>query len=117
MLNLKDPSLLRQQAYLNGAWCDADDGETIAVHNPASGELLGQVPNMGAAETARAIAGANSAWKSWRSLLAKDRAAILRRWHGLMLEHCEDLATIMTAEQGKSLVEARGEIAYAASYV
>jgi succinate-semialdehyde dehydrogenase/glutarate-semialdehyde dehydrogenase len=117
MLTLKDPSLLKQQAYINGLWCDADNGEKIAVTNPATGEIIGHVPKMGAAETKRAIENANSAWKPWRALLAKDRAGILRRWHGLMLEHCEDLATIMTAEQGKSLTEARGEIAYGASYI
>jgi succinate-semialdehyde dehydrogenase/glutarate-semialdehyde dehydrogenase len=117
MLTLKDPSLFKQQAYINGLWCDADSGEKIAVTNPATGEIIGHVPKMGAAETKRAIESANSAWKPWRTLLAKDRAGILRRWHGLMLEHCEDLATIMTAEQGKSLTEARGEIAYGASYV
>lgn len=117
MLTLKDPSLFKQQAYINGLWCDADSGEKIAVTNPATGEIIGHVPKMGAAETKRAIESANSAWKPWRTLLAKDRAGILRRWHGLMLEHCEDLATIMTAEQGKSLTEARGEIAYGASYI
>lgn len=117
MLTLKDPSLFKQQAYINGLWCDADDGSRIAVNNPATGELIGHVPKMGAAETKRAIAAANEAWKIWRALLAKDRAAILRRWHGLMLDNCEDLAIIMTAEQGKSLAEARGEIVYAASYV
>lgn len=117
MLTLKDPSLFKQQAYINGLWCDADDGSRIAVSNPATGELIGHVPKMGAAETKRAIAAANEAWKIWRALLAKDRAAILRRWHGLMLDNCEDLAIIMTAEQGKSLTEARGEIVYAASYV
>ncbi|QJQ04904.1 NAD-dependent succinate-semialdehyde dehydrogenase [Undibacterium piscinae] len=117
MLTLKDPSLFKQQAYINGLWCDADSGEKIAVTNPATGEIIGHVPKMGAAETKRAIESANSAWKPWRTLLAKDRADILRRWHGLMLEHYEDLATIMTAEQGKSLTEARGEIAYGASYI
>ncbi|MFZ6748118.1 NAD-dependent succinate-semialdehyde dehydrogenase [Undibacterium sp. Ren11W] len=117
MLTLKDPSLFKQQAYINGVWCDAESGEKIAVNNPATGDILGYVPKMGASEARRAIADANAAWKPWRALLAKDRAAILRRWHGLMLENCEDLAIIMTAEQGKSLTEARGEIAYGASYI
>ncbi|AZP13942.1 NAD-dependent succinate-semialdehyde dehydrogenase [Undibacterium parvum] len=117
MLTLKDPSLFKQQAYINGQWCDAESGEKIAVNNPATGDILGHVPKMGASEANRAIANANAAWKPWRALLAKDRAAILRRWHGLMLENCEDLAIIMTAEQGKSLTEARGEIAYGAAYI
>ncbi|MDO8701259.1 MAG: NADP-dependent succinate-semialdehyde dehydrogenase [Undibacterium sp.] len=117
MLTLNDPSLLKQQAYIDGAWCDADDGATIDVFNPATGALIGTVPKMGAAEARRAIDAGNAAWRAWRQLLAKDRAAILRRWHGLMLEHSNDLAIIMTAEQGKSLTEARGEIAYGASYI
>jgi len=117
MLSLKDPSLLKQQAYVNGAWCNADNGETIPVTNPATGVTLGTVPNMGAAETRRAIEGANGAFKSWRKLLAKERSAILRKWHELMLANVEDLAAIMTAEQGKSLTESRGEIAYAASFL
>ncbi|WP_295751329.1 NAD-dependent succinate-semialdehyde dehydrogenase [Undibacterium sp.] len=117
MLTLKDPSLFKQQAYINGQWCDAESGEKIAVSNPATGEILGHVPKMGAIEAKRAIADANAAWKPWRAMLAKDRATILRRWHGLMLENCEDLAIIMTAEQGKSLTEARGEIAYGAAYI
>ncbi len=117
MLTLNDPSLLKQQAYIDGAWCDADNGATIDVFNPATGALIGTVPKMGAAEARRAIDAGNAAWKAWRQLLAKDRAAILRRWHGLMLEHSNDLAIIMTAEQGKSLTEARGEIAYGASYI
>jgi succinate-semialdehyde dehydrogenase/glutarate-semialdehyde dehydrogenase len=117
MLTLKDPSLFKQQAYINGQWCDAESGEKIAVSNPATGDILGHVPKMGAMEAKRAIADANAAWKPWRAMLAKDRAAILRRWHGLMLENCEDLAIIMTAEQGKSLTEARGEIAYGAAYI
>jgi succinate-semialdehyde dehydrogenase/glutarate-semialdehyde dehydrogenase len=117
MLFLKDPSLLRQQAYVNGAWCNADNGETIPVTNPATGVTLGTVPNMGATETRRAIEGANGAFKAWRKLLAKERSAILRKWHELMLANVDDLAAIMTAEQGKSLTESRGEIAYAASFL
>lgn len=117
MLILKDASLLKQKAFINGAWCDADDGATIDVFNPATGALIGTVPKMGSTEAKRAIAAANTAWKSWRQLLAKDRANILRRWHGLILDNTNDLAIIMTAEQGKSLTESRGEIAYGASYI
>ncbi|MEW7848088.1 NADP-dependent succinate-semialdehyde dehydrogenase [Massilia aurea] len=116
MPNLNDPSLLRQQAFIDGAWCDADAGQSIAVINPANGETVASVPHMGAAETKRAIAGANAAWPAWRKLPAKERAAILRRWSDLMLENADDLALLMTLEQGKPLLEAKGEIAYAASY-
>lgn len=116
MPNLKDPSLLRQQAFVAGAWCDADDGQTIAVTNPANGETVASVPNMGAAETKRAIDAANAAWPAWRKLPAKERAAILRKWNDLMLENADDLALLMTLEQGKPLAEAKGEVAYAASY-
>jgi len=117
VLNLKDPGLFRQQAYIDGKWCDADDGKTVVVTNPASGEYLGTVPEMGATETGRAIAAANTAWKGWREKLAKERSAILRKWHDLILANVDDLAAIMTAEQGKPLAEARGEIAYAASFI
>ena len=117
MLQLKDPSLLRQQAYLDGQWCDADDGETIAVTNPATGEAIGTVPKMGAAETRRAIEAANAAWPAWRAKTAKERSAILRKWYDLMLANADDLALIMTAEQGKPLAEAKGEIVYAASFI
>ncbi len=117
MLQLNDPSLLRQQAYVNGAWCDADGGATLAVHNPANGELVGHVPLMGATETRRAIEAANAAWPAWKKKTAKERSAILRRWYELMLAHADDLALIMTTEQGKPLAEARGEIGYAASFI
>ncbi|KAF1048461.1 MAG: Glutarate-semialdehyde dehydrogenase DavD [Herbaspirillum frisingense] len=117
MLPLKDPSLLRQQAYIDGAWCDADNGAAFDVNNPANGERLGQVPQMGAAETRRAIDAANAAWPAWKKKTAKERSAILRRWHDLMLANADDLALIMTAEQGKPLAEARGEIGYAASFI
>ncbi|GAA0412973.1 NADP-dependent succinate-semialdehyde dehydrogenase [Massilia aurea] len=116
MPNLKDPSLLRQQAFVGGAWCDADDGQTIAVINPANGDTVASVPHMGAAETKRAIDAANAAWPAWRKLPAKERAAILRKWNDLMLENADDLALLMTLEQGKPLAEAKGEVAYAASY-
>ena len=117
MLNLKHPGLLRQQAYVNGRWTDAHDGATFAVTNPATGETIARVPLMGAGETRRAIEAAAQAWPAWRSKTAKERAAILRRWHDLMLAHADDLAAIMTAEQGKPLAEAKGEIAYAASFI
>ncbi len=114
---LSDPGLFRQQGYVDGAWIDADSGETVEVTNPATGETLGQVPKMGAAETRRAIEAAEAAWPAWRAKTAKERAQILRRWFDLMMEHQEDLATLMTMEQGKPLTESRGEIAYGASFV
>ena len=117
MLQLKDPSLLRQQAYLNGQWRDADDGSTFAVTNPATGEMIGTVPNMGAAETKRAIAAANEAWRGWRAKTGKERSTILRKWNDLMLANADDLALIMTVEQGKPLAEAKGEVTYAASFI
>src|SRR5699024_1833392 len=116
-MQLSDPTLLRQQACIAGQWCAADSAQTLAVHNPANGELLGSVPNMGAAETQRAIQAANSALIAWRSKTAAERGKILRRWFELMLENQDDLALIMTLEQGKPLAEARGEIAYAASFI
>jgi len=117
MLTLKDPSLLRQQCFIAGQWCDADGGATINVTNPATGESLGTVPKMGAAETRRAIEAANAAWPEWRRKPAKTRAAILRKWNDLILANAEDLAALMTAEQGKPLAESKGEIAYAASFI
>jgi succinate-semialdehyde dehydrogenase/glutarate-semialdehyde dehydrogenase len=117
MARLNKPDLMRQQALVGGRWIDADDGATLAVHNPADGTLLGRVPALGAMETRRAITAAHAAWPSWRERLAADRAGVLRRWHDLMLEHREDLARILTAEQGKPLAEARGEIDYAASFL
>jgi len=116
MPDLKDPSLLRRQAYIDGAWIDADNGETIAVLNPATGETIAHVPHMGALETRRAIEAANTAWPAWRKKTAKERAAILRKWSDLMLENADDLALLMTLEQGKPLKEAKGEIQYAASF-
>jgi succinate-semialdehyde dehydrogenase/glutarate-semialdehyde dehydrogenase len=117
MLHLKDPTLLRQQAYVNGAWSDADSGDLCCVTNPATGETIGSVPNMGAPETRRAIAGAGAAWPAWRAKTAKERSAILRLWSDLILANLDDLATLMTVEQGKPLAEARGEVAYAASFI
>lgn len=116
-LALKDPSLFRQQAYIDGQWQGAASGETFEVRNPATGGLVGTVPAMGAAETRQAIDAANAAWPAWRKKTAKERAAILRKWHDLMMEHADDLALILTTEQGKSLAEAKGEIGYAASFL
>ncbi|WIT13307.1 NAD-dependent succinate-semialdehyde dehydrogenase [Paucibacter sediminis] len=110
-------TLQRDRALLDGRWLAADDGRTLDVEDPASGELLGQVPLMGAAETARAIAAAERAWGPWRRRPAKERAALLRRWHELVLAHTEALAELMTREQGKPLAEARGEVAYAAAFI
>ncbi|MGL4408177.1 MAG: NAD-dependent succinate-semialdehyde dehydrogenase [Zoogloea sp.] len=117
MLELKDAGLLKQACYINGQWMGADNGETLPVTNPATGELVASVPRCGAAETERAIAAAETAFVRWRETTAVERARILRRWFDLLLTHQEDLARIMTAEQGKPLAEARGEIAYAAAYV
>lgn len=116
MLELKNPDLLRQQCFIDGQWLDADTKETIDVTNPATGKVIGTVPKMGASETRRAIQAANAAWRGWRRKPAKERARILRRWHDLTMENADDLALIMTIEQGKPLAEARGEIAYGAAY-
>jgi succinate-semialdehyde dehydrogenase/glutarate-semialdehyde dehydrogenase len=117
MLKLKDPMLLRQQAYVAGAWINADDGQTVAVTNPATGEQLGTVPMCGTAETERAIKAADVAQRKWAQVPAKERSAILRKLNDLMLANADDLALIMTSEQGKPLAEAKGEIAYAASFI
>ncbi|MEX0696959.1 MAG: NADP-dependent succinate-semialdehyde dehydrogenase [Dongiaceae bacterium] len=116
-LPLKDAGLLCQQCYIDGAWVNADSKKTIEVTNPATGAVLGTVPNMGAAETRRAIAAADAAWPAWRAKTAKERANTLRKWFDLMMANQEDLAVLMTAEQGKPLAESRGEIAYAAAFV
>src|SRR6202041_1276636 len=116
-MKLKDPLLLREMCYIDGGWAPADGGGTVAVHNPATAEKLGVIPNMGAAETKRAIAAAAAALPAWAARTAKDRAIILRRWFDLMLANQDDLATLMTAEQGKPLAESKGEIAYAASFI
>ncbi|MBF0530054.1 MAG: NADP-dependent succinate-semialdehyde dehydrogenase [Deltaproteobacteria bacterium] len=117
MLKLKDPTLFKQKCYLNGQWIDADSGATIDVINPASGEKLGAIPKMGAVETRRAIEAANQALPAWRVRTAKERAAILRRWFDLLMANQEDLAIILTAEQGKPLAESRWEISYGAYFV
>ena len=116
-LGLSEPSLFRQQAYVNGEWIDAESGETISVNNPATGEVLAEVPKLGAIEVRRAIEAAEAAFPAWRDRVAKERAQILRRFHDLMIEHQDDLAIILTSEQGKPLAEARGEIGYAASFL
>ena len=117
VLPLADPDLLRQAMLIDGTWLQADSGETLEVRNPATGELVARVPNGGAAETRRAIAAAERAMKSWRTTLAKERSQVLRRLYELMHAHIDDLALIMTAEQGKPLAEARGEILYAAGFI
>ncbi|MBN7798131.1 succinate-semialdehyde dehydrogenase [Parahaliea mediterranea] len=116
-LSLSDPSLLKTQAYIDGQWVDADSGDTFAVNNPATGEEIAQVAKTGAAETARAIAAADRAMAAWKQQPAKARAQILRKWFDLMMAAQEDLAIIMTAEQGKVLAESRGEVAYGAAFV
>ena len=116
-MKLNDPTLLRQQCFIDGQWLDADSGAVLEVNNPATGEIVAKVPRMGAAETKRAVDAAQAALAGWRAKTAKERSAILRRWFELMLANQEDLAVIMTSEQGKSLTESRGEIAYAASFI
>jgi succinate-semialdehyde dehydrogenase/glutarate-semialdehyde dehydrogenase len=116
-LHLKDPSLFKVQAFIGGVWKDADSGATFAVRNPANSQVLASVPDMSTAETRGAIEAANAAWPSWRALAAKTRASYLRRWYELIIENIEDLARIMTAEQGKPLAEAKGELQYAASFL
>jgi succinate-semialdehyde dehydrogenase/glutarate-semialdehyde dehydrogenase len=116
-MDIKDKALLKARCYIAGVWVDADDGRTIEVTNPANGAVLGTVPRAGAPETRRAIEAAQSAFEAWREQPAEVRASYLRRWYELILAHQDDLAIIMTMEQGKPLAEARGEIAYAASYI
>ncbi|SDR20197.1 succinate semialdehyde dehydrogenase [Paraburkholderia fungorum] len=117
MLNLRDPDLLRTQCLIGGEWCDAPEGGTINVTDPATGALLGTVPAMGTRETREAIAAAQAALPAWRARTALERAGLLRKWHELILANQEDLGALMTAEQGKPLAEARGEIAFAASFI
>ena len=107
MRTLNDASLFRQSCYIDGCWMPADSGATIPVTDPATGEQLGTVPRMGAAETARAVAAAEAALPAWRARTAGDRCAVIRRWFELMMDNKEDLAAIMTSEQGKPLAEAR----------
>src|ERR1700758_4191296 len=114
---LQDQDLFRHQAYIGGHWCDADSGATLKVNNPATGEILGTVPLMTAKETRRAIEAAKEAFADWRRKPAKERSNLLRRWHDLIMSNVEDLGKLMTAEQGKPLAEAKGEVAYAASFI
>ncbi len=116
-MDLKDSSLLKQQAYINGQWCAADSGKMLTVTNPVNGEALATVPDMGEAETRAAIDAANAAWPAWRALTAKERSVILRNWFNLVLANQDDLAYLMTLEQGKPLAEAKGEIAYGSSFI
>ena len=116
-MKLTDSTLLRMQAYIDGKWENANGGATRDVVNPATGEKIGTVPDMGAAETRRAIEAAKAAFPAWAAKTAKERAVILRRWYELMMANQDDLATLMTAEQGKPLAESKGEIAYAASFI
>ena len=117
MQNLNDNRLLRQRCYVNGEWTAADDGGTVPVTNPANGSVIGNVPNCGATETRRALEAAQAALPGWRGLAAKERAVRMRAWYELIMANQQDLALIMTTEQGKPLAEARGEIAYAASFI
>ena len=114
---LKDQRLFREQCFVGGLWTGADSGETFPVTDPATGEVLGVVPRCGAAETRRAIEAANAALRPWQALAARDRAVVLRTWFNLIMAHQEDLAVLMTREQGKPITESRGEIAYAASFI
>ena len=116
-MKISDQRLLKTQAYVDGQWIDADSGETLPVLNPATGETIAEIAKCGTAETHRAIVAAEIAFVTWRQKTAKERAAVLRKWFTLMMEAQEDLAQIMTAEQGKPLAEARGEIAYGANYI
>lgn len=116
-VQLKDPSLFRQQCYIDGKWVDADSGGTIEVTNPANDEVIATIPKMGADETRAAIEAANRAWPAWRALTAKERCTILRNWFNLITENADDLALLMTTEQGKPLAEAKGEVTYGASFI
>ncbi len=116
-MQLNDPSLFHQKCYIDGAWCDADTGDTVPVNNTATDETIGSVPKMGTDETRRAIEAAGAALPGWRGKTAKERAQTLRRWYELMVENADDLALIMTTEQGKPLAESKGEVLYAASFL
>jgi succinate-semialdehyde dehydrogenase / glutarate-semialdehyde dehydrogenase len=116
-MQLKDPALLRTDAFVDGAWIGADSGKRFAVTNPANGAKIVEVPDLGAAETRRAIGAANAAYPAWRAKSGKDRAAVLRAWFNLLMANADDLAAIMVTEQGKPLAEAKGEVAYGASFI
>ena len=117
MPKLSNASLLRTQLYINGEWVDADSGEMMPVFNPATKQPITSIPNAGSAETRRAIEAADRAMQGWRSLVTKERSAVLKRWHQLIMDNQEDLARLMTAEQGKPLAESRGEVAYGSAFV
>src|SRR5438445_7117726 len=114
---LKDTKLFRDRAYVDGAWVEADSRKRIDVDNPADGAIIGSIPEMGAAETKRAIAAAEAALPAWRTLAAKERAKILRKWFDLIIANADDLALLLTTEQGKPLAEAKGEVIYGASFI
>src|ERR1700733_12327360 len=116
-MKLKDSTLLRERCFIDGGWSAADNGATLEVKNPATARSLGTIPDMGAAEARRAISAAATALPSWRARTAKDRAVVMRRWFDLMILNQEDLAVLMTAEQGKPLAESKNEIIYAASFI
>ncbi len=116
-MKLNDNNLFRQQAYVNGNWIDADNGKTFDVTNPATNEVIGTVPDLGAVETKRAIQAANDAWPAWKAKTAAERSAILEKWFDLIMENQQDLAALMTLEQGKSVAEATGEVVYGASFI
>ena len=117
MLELRDPSLLAENAYINGVWCGAASNETFEVTNPSTGESLARLPNLGVEDARRAIDAAEVAQKDWARRVAKERSGILRKWYELMIDNADDLAAILTAEMGKPLAEAKGEIIYGASFV
>ena len=117
MSKIRDSRLLRSEAYIGGSWVTSSSGKTFEVTNPSDGAVVGSVADLEIAQVRDAINAAESAWPAWRTRTAKDRAALLMRWYDLMLENQDDLATIMTLEQGKPLAESRGEILYAASFI
>src|SRR5215212_10164141 len=116
-VDLQDARLFREACYIDGGWVAPSGGAAIDVDNPATGDIVGRVPRLGAAETRRAIEAAERAWPAWRAKTAKERAAIMRRWFDLMIANQEDLARLMTTEQGKPFAESKGEVAYAASFL
>ena len=116
-IQLSDQRLFREHCYVDGQWIGADDGKVIKVTDPANGELIGTVPSLGVAETRRAIEAAERALPAWRAKTAKERAAVLRKWFELVMASADDLAYLMTREQGKPLAEAKGEIGYGASFL
>src|SRR5947209_7937668 len=116
-MTFTDQKLFREAAYVDGQWIAADDSATVAVDNPATGDIIGHVPKLNAAQTRKAIDAANRAFATWSKKTGKERAIVLRRWFDLMMAHQEDLARLMTLEQGKPLSESRGEVAYAAAFL